>query len=190
MAAKIRTFVAVDVAPGVRQAIGRELPELQAAAPQFNWVRAENYHFTLSFLGDVNDRELPEICKAFQTAVQSIEEFELEIVGLAPFPSAERLKYIWAGVGYGKDDLIQLQSAVAGASFQLGFPRDREIYRPHLTIARAARDVRDNERVHALLAPLAERSFGVCSIDEVIVYASYPERQGPSYTPLATISLA
>jgi 2'-5' RNA ligase len=190
LAAKIRTFVAVDLAPGVRHAIARELPNLQEAAPHFNWVRAENYHFTLSFLGDVKDRELPEICKTFQNAAQSVDEFELEIVGLSPFPSNDRLKYIWAGVGRGKEELIQLQAAVADAALQLGFPRDRDVYRPHLTIARAGRERFANDQVAALLAPLENRSFGVCSVDEVIVYASYLERQGPTYVPMSTIALA
>ena len=134
MAARIRTFVAVNVGPDVRQAIDRELPKLIAAAPHLNWVKSENFHFTLSFLGEVRDNELPEICKVIADAVKPMEEFELEIVGLSAFPSIDRIKYIWAGVGLGKDELCQLQATVADAANRLGFPRDRDIYTPHLTI--------------------------------------------------------
>ena len=190
MAARVRTFVAVDVGPGVRHSIGREMPNLIAAAPQFNWVNVENFHFTLSFLGQVHDRELPEICQSIRDAVQSIEEFELEIVGLSAFPSSDRIKYVWAGVGLGKQELCQLQAAVAGAANRLGFPRDRDVYTPHLTIARAARNGSSNDAILSVLEPLGERSFGVCSIDEVIVYASYMERQGPTYVPMSTIALS
>lgn len=189
MSAKIRTFVAVDVGPGVRQSIGREMPRLQSAAPHFSWVRTQNFHFTLSFLGDVLDRELPEICRTIQAAVQPIEEFELEILGLNPFPSSERLKYIWAGVGHGREDLCRLQGAVADAALRLGFPRDRDIYTPHLTIARAARNAEPDTEILAALGPLRERSFGVCSIDEVIVYSSVRDRQGSIYVPISTIGL-
>ena len=190
MAARIRTFVAIDVAPGVRHSILREMPKLVAAAPHFNWVKVENLHFTLSFFGEVHDRELPEICQAIQKAVQSIEEFELEIVGLNAFPSSDRIKYVWAGVEHGKQELCQLQAAVASAANQLGFPRDREVYKPHLTLARAARSDSSNDGILSALVPLGARSFGICSIDEVIVYASYLERQGPTYVPMSTISLS
>lgn len=190
MAAKIRTFVAVDVGPGVRHAIRREMPKLTAAAPQFNWIKDENYHFTLSFLGDVHDRELPEICQTIKAATQTIEEFELEIVGLSAFPSSDRIKFVWAGVGFGKDELCQLQTAVADAATKLGFPRDRDVYTPHLTVARATRNGNSSDEILTALEPLAEKSFGVCSIDEVIVYASYLERSGPKYVPMSTIALS
>jgi RNA 2',3'-cyclic 3'-phosphodiesterase len=190
MAARVRTFVAIDVAPGVRHAIQREMPKLMAAAPHFNWVKVENFHFTLSFLGEVHDRELPEICNAIHNAVQSIEEFELEIVGLSAFPSSNRIKYVWAGVGHGKEELCQLQAAVANAANRLGFPRDRDVYTPHLTIARAARNGASQADILSVLEPLGERSFGVCSIDEVVIYASLLERQGPTYVPMSTISLS
>jgi 2'-5' RNA ligase len=193
MSSKIRTFVAVDVSPGVRQAIQREIPRLQAAEPSWNWTKVQNYHFTLSFLGDVLDRELPEICESFRKSVASIEEFELEIVGLRPFPSIDRVRYVWAEVGYGKKELCDLQSAVADAANQLGFPRDREIYTPHLTVARAGRGPARhdlNENLLAVLEPLQDHSFGVSSVDEVIVYSSLLEKQGPTYVPMSTISLS
>ena len=190
MAARIRTFIAVDVGPAVRGAIGRELPKLTAVAPQINWTKSENYHFTLSFLGDVREQEIPEICKVIQESVKAIEEFELEIVGLTAFPSVDRIKYVWAGVGFGKEELCQLQATVADAASRLGFPRDRENYRPHLTIARATRNEADDCGNLNVLASFAECSFGVCSIDEVIVYASYQEKSGPSYVPMSTISLS
>ncbi len=190
MAARIRTFVAVDVGPAVRSAIARELSKLIAVAPRINWTNSDQYHFTLSFLGDVRDQEIPEICKVIQDSVKPIEEFELEIVGLTVRPSIERMKFVWAGVGYGKEKLCELQTVVADAASRLGFQRDREIYTPHLTIARAARSESPPLDSLDLLAPFAERSFGVCSIDEVIIYASYPEKAGPKYVPMSTIPLS
>lgn len=189
MAAKIRTFVAVDIAPGVRDAIRRALPKLMAAAPQFNWIRAEQYHLTLAFLGDVADREIPEICAAFQQAVRSFEEFELEIVGLRVFPSIARMKYLWAGVGQGREELCALQAAVAETAQRLGFPRDRDVYSPHLTIARVPRGGQDVGEVLQELQVLEDKLFGISSIDEVVVYSSYLEKSGPTYVPMSTIGL-
>lgn len=193
MTAKIRTFVAIDVSPGIRQALLREMPRLKAAAPDFNWVNVQNFHFTLSFLGDVQDRELPEICQAFRAAVEPLEEFEFEVLGLRPFPSPDRIRFVWADVGYGKEELCRLQTAVADTATQLGFPRDREVYTPHLTLARAGGSTMASAEQDALLAalePLENHSFGVCSVDEVIVYSSLRERQGPTYVPLSTIALS
>jgi 2'-5' RNA ligase len=190
MGQKIRTFVAVDIGPGVRAALQRELPRLIDTAPEFNWIAPENFHFTLSFLGEVLDRETPDICQAIARAVERIEEFELEIVGLRAFPSVDRIRYVWAGVGRGKEELCRLQSTVADAVQTLGFPRDRETYTPHLTIARVRRHSPSRATDLSALDSLAEQSFGVCSIDEVIVFASYLDKKGPTYVPMSTISLA
>jgi 2'-5' RNA ligase len=190
MAAKIRTFIAVDIGSGVLGAIGRELPRLIAAAPDFKWVATEKMHLTLSFLGDLLDRDVPEICRAVTQAVQGIEEFEVEIVGLGGFPHNDRPRVVWAGVDQGRQELCELQAAVAGAVSQLGFPSDRDVYTPHLTLARAGREGHYSRDLVDLIGQMNRHSFGVTSVDEVVVYASYREKTGPNYVPMAHIELA
>lgn len=189
MKSRIRTFIAIDISPMVLGSLDNELPKLTAAAPEFKWVQTNNMHITLSFLGDVPDRDIPEVCGAVEKAVSTIEEFELEIVGLGAFPRNDRPRVVWAGVRNGRDEVCQLQAAVGQAVQQLGFLSDREIYVPHLTLGRAGRSATFTQELVDLIAETQDKQFGVCSVDEVVVYASYPERTGPVYVPMASLSL-
>ncbi len=176
--------------PAVLQSVAREFPRLQAAAPLYNWVALERLHLTLNFLGDVPDRDIPDICKCIQTAIAGVEEFEVEIVGIGAFPHHDRPRVVWAGVGFGRDELSTLQARLAAALQQLGFASDRETFKPHLTLGRAGREGAFPGHLTHVMRELEHYAFGVSSIDEVVLYASYREKSGPHYVPMASFDLA
>ena len=45
----IRTFVALALAPEIKQAIAAYLQPLRKLAKEINWVKSENLHLTLKF---------------------------------------------------------------------------------------------------------------------------------------------
>ncbi|MEX0613311.1 MAG: RNA 2',3'-cyclic phosphodiesterase, partial [Pirellulales bacterium] len=97
----IRTFIAVNASPEIRQAAGRLADRLRSAAGDVKWVGPENLHWTLQFLGDVDELEIPAVCSAVSTAVAPIESFDLEARGAGAFPAPDRPRTLWLGAGAG-----------------------------------------------------------------------------------------
>jgi 2'-5' RNA ligase len=116
------------------------------------WVRPENIHLSLKFLGDVEDTRAPELHAALKQAAGSrtvARPITLQIEGLGVFPDSHRPRILWAGVA--PDPALELlQHGVEQAFAPLGFPTEARAFRPHITLGRAARDARP--RVFAGLA--------------------------------------
>jgi len=111
------------------------------------WVRAENIHLSLKFLGDLDDAREPELREALKRAAGARSEprpLTLQITGFGVFPDYHRPHVLWAGVTP-DPGLELLQHAVEQTFAPLGFPTEARAFRPHVTLGRAARDARPRD---------------------------------------------
>jgi RNA 2',3'-cyclic 3'-phosphodiesterase len=180
---KLRTFIAVALPDDLRARAVAVADRLAAVAPNVKWVRPQSLHWTLQFLGNVDQREIAEICAAVAEAALAHEPFELEIRGVGAFPSPERPRTLWIGTGQGTEPMIALQGSIEESLAPLGFRGEARRFTPHLTIGRPGR----GEPPRALaqeLAALADFDGGTMLVDEVTVYSSQLTREGPIYEPL------
>ncbi|PIU77955.1 MAG: RNA 2',3'-cyclic phosphodiesterase [Candidatus Moranbacteria bacterium CG_4_10_14_3_um_filter_44_15] len=101
------------------------------------WVRWENFHLTLIFLGYVSDENILGVCEVIQSAVQDFQSFELEFVKIEPGPTDEIKKMIWA-TGEKSDELSDLKYRLDKAlGFHVGEKRE---FRPHITLGRIRKE--------------------------------------------------
>lgn len=186
---KIRTFVAVAASPEVCRGALDLVAALRVTAGDVKWVEDQNLHWTLQFLGDVDELETPAVCDAVAAALRDLEPFELEARGAGAFPSPDRPRTLWLGAGRGSKEMILLQKAIQKKLGKLGFRGEARRYVPHLTLGRAGRHARP-ESLSAELAELADYEAGSMLVDEVTVYASRLSREGPTYDILSRAPLA
>ena len=176
------------MSPEVRSRAGQLTARLQGTDAKVTWVKPPTMHLTLKFLGEVDLKEIPAVCDAVSRAVADIAPFELDARGAGAFPSVARPRTIWLGIGRGEDELVVLHDAVEQALGSLGFRRENRRFRPHLTIGRVRGD-RDVRALGQLVAQHAEFVGGVASVDEVIVFSSELEADGPVHEPLSVAPL-
>jgi len=149
------------------------------------WVRPENIHLSLKFLGDVDEARDSELRKALQRAAGTSGEprpLTLQIAGFGVFPDYHRPRVVWAGVTP-DPGLELLQHGVEQAFAPLGFPTEARAFRPHVTLGRAARDARPGD-LTGLEAMLAGTNFDESvTVDEVDLMQStlQPGGAGPVY---------
>ena len=91
---KIRTFVAVEISSKVRSRAADLIEIFSSQGGNFKWVDTENLHFTLCFLGDVDDRELNDVCQAVARGASQVSPFELTCGGVGAFPEIDRPRTI------------------------------------------------------------------------------------------------
>ena len=93
----MRLFVALEIPATVRDNLATLIKELRNAEPKARWVRAENLHVTLKFLGETPSEKLEDIQNAL-SAVHSEQPVELDFRGLGFFPNEIRPRVLWAGM--------------------------------------------------------------------------------------------
>lgn len=188
---RTRTFIAVEASEAVRSGALAIAGQLCRIADGIKWVERENLHWTLQFLGDIDDAEIAEVCERVGKVAAATPAFSLEVVGVGAFPDLERPKTLWIGAGQGTEEMRGLQSAIEASLAGMGFRGERRRYVPHLTIGRVSdRGNAIRPTLAAYLADLADHPVGEMIVDEVTVYASRLARAGAEYTVLARADLA
>lgn len=185
----IRTFVALEVSKDVRSRTHRMIGRLRQSGAAANWVEPENLHLTLNFLGDVDDRRVNEVCQAAKEVARNHEPFEVKLRGVDAFPRLQAPRVMWAGVEVGGEQVEQLQRELTTAFRDLGFPKERGKFVPHLTIGRLRRGKSANESLRSLLAKHHDFDAGTALIEEMVVFSSLLESGSPIYTPLSRMTL-
>lgn len=187
---KTRTFIAIEANDEVRSGALAAADRLRRVAEGVKWVEPENLHWTLQFLGDIDDAEIAEVCRRVGEVAAATGSFSLSVVGVGAFPDSQRSKTLWVGAGEGAAEMVALQGATEAALSDMGFRSDRRRYVPHLTIGRVSgRGHATNPELAGRLAKLASEPIGEMLVDAVTVYASRLARAGAAYTVLARLEL-
>src|SRR6267143_963614 len=130
----MRLFVALEIPSTVRENFAALLKSLRAISPQTRWVRPENLHVTLKFIGEVPDTKLAAIRSALAGA-RSDQPVTLDFRGLGFFPNEKHPRVFWAGIE-ASPNLKGLAADIDKATEKLGIPVEKRPFAPHLTLAR------------------------------------------------------
>jgi 2'-5' RNA ligase len=188
----IRTFIAIEVGNDVKARAADLIKRLKKAEADVRWVPTQNMHITLKFLGDVPNVEVPDVCKHVAAAAAEIEPFEIEFQSAGAFPTNDRPKTLWLGVapGEGLDRLAALNAAIEERLHkEMGFPKEHRRFQPHLTIGRVNQFNAAQHALGELVEQHAAFDAANTEIDEVLVFASYLEKAGPTYNVMGRAEL-
>lgn len=187
----VRTFVAIDCSEKLRSACEKAIVALTDVVDDARWVLPENIHLTLQFLGEVQDRELPAICRCVQSAVQGIPSFGVKCRSIGAFPTVEKPNTIWVDVIDPDENLVKLQNRIANSLDEsLGFPVERRPFKPHLTLGRTKTRQFQTPEWQKAVDRYKKHEFGPLHVSQVVVYSSELERRRPTYTALSRCALS
>ena len=186
---KTRTFVAIAASADVRERALQAITLLRESADNVKWVAKENLHWTLQFLGEVGDAEVAEVCRRVARVAERFEPFRLDAKGIGAFPKVERPRALWLGAGEGSETLCELQDAIEASLSVIGFRGERRRFVPHLTLGRVGRGNHGGDRLVEKLQTLDRFDGETMQVENVIVYASELEREGPTYHVMARAEL-
>jgi len=186
----LRLFVAIDLDAEARGSVGAEqqrLARVLDARGSLRWVKPEQMHLTLSFLGEVDEARGAAVADAMRAPIP-VAPFTMRFRGLGVFPPRGAPSVLWLGVADGSAQAIDLQRRVADRLEPLGGPREARPYHPHLTLARW-RDGRPGAARRALAAD-GGREIARVDVRYVTLYQSRLSPHGPTYTALAQAELS
>jgi RNA 2',3'-cyclic 3'-phosphodiesterase len=183
----IRSFVAVLLPEPVRAELAAVSAELRGRTSGLAWVRADNLHLTLRFLGAVEPVTLGRVREAVTVAAGAVSPFTVTLGGLGGFPSGRAPRVVWAGVVSGGAGLGALHAALEAALVARGIPGDPRAFHPHVTLARAR-----NRRGAGGLASLlcVGSSFGEVKVRALHLMRAELHPRGARYSVLTEALLA
>jgi len=133
-----QTFIAIGLPASVREGLG-ELAELMAPLWEqgaVRWVKMENHHLTLRFLGDTDEGAIPRLIEGLEEIVAGQQPFRVMLDSIGTFPGGNRPRVIWVGLTDPEARLAPLQQQVESLARSLGWEREKQRFKPHLTLGR------------------------------------------------------
>jgi 2'-5' RNA ligase len=185
----MRTFIAVPTTAEVRARVAALIERLNRAGASVKWVRPEQVHFTLKFLGEVDDELTPEVCNRVTEVARGVAPFHLHVQGVGAFPRRSRPRTIWLGAAEGEQQMVVLHGAIDKALLPMGFRREQRHFVPHLTVGRLRSGSPQVDALAALLERNVDYHGGTMPVQELVVMASFLDRSGPTYQPLGRMTL-
>ncbi len=178
----MRLFVAIVPPARVLAELAEAVAPLQAARPELRWTTRTDWHLTLTFLGDVAERVLPDLTVRLERAAARHPERQLAVGGGGAFPGPRRARVVWAGIE-SDVDLGPLAASVAAGARRAGAPPPDEgrRYRAHVTLARC----RSQADVMELTSALASLAGSPWTADSVRLIRSNPGGE-PRYEDLGS----
>ena len=183
----MRLFVALEIPSAVRDNLAAMIRDMRPLAPQCKWVRAENLHVTLKFIGETRPENLGAIGRAL-SSVQSKQNVDVHFLGLGFFPNEKRPSVLSAGVEP-STNLRTLAGDIDRVLEASGIPREKRAFTPHLTLARL-KDSGLPEKLRTAIQQNATRDFGALNAHEFHLIESQLKPSGAEYTKLQSFSFA
>ena len=128
-----RLFVAIDLPNAVKGALIALKTEIEGA----KWVKAENMHLTLRFIGEVDAAggRLTPIKDALATVKGEAFDMTLASVGRFPEGTKKPPRVLWVGIE-SPPALVRLYQSIEAALKGIGFAPDDRGFSAHITLAR------------------------------------------------------
>ncbi len=184
----IRTFIAVELPPEIREAMAGVQAELKKSGADVGWVRAEGVHLTLKFLGDVEEGEVVKLCDALSGMLAGEAPFILRAKGIGAFPTPKAPRVVWLGVEGDTERLSALAETVERVCAGLKFPRESRPFKSHLTLGRV-KSPRGRDALVKALESFRDADLGEFKADAVSVMKSELKPFGAVYTEMRRIVL-
>ncbi len=183
----MRVFVAIELDEGVRSALADLQAKLGRACQGVRWTAPHLLHLTVRFLGEVPDKDVVDVAEAVAQAAGEARACTFELAECGCFPRRGPVRIVWAGVRDASGLLERCVDRVEAALEDIGYPRERRPFSPHITIGRVRED-RSGGRNRAATDAM---TFGPLSqpAAAVTLMRSDLAPGGPTYTPLGKTEL-
>jgi 2'-5' RNA ligase len=187
----MRVFIAIDIDEDNRAALGNLQQRLQSKVDikksDAKWVKPENIHLTLKFLGEIRDEQVVDVCNVVKEVADRHNSFDLDIESVGHF-GGRNARVLWIGTGKGRENLLQLQKDLEQQLASAGWPPEKRAYSGHLTLCRV-RHPKAGFKLAQIAGEYRDFKLGIMPAESVSVYQSELTPAGPIYTVLGEYEL-
>jgi len=183
----LRLFVAVELGPEIQGRLVAVQDALRACTA-VRWVRPENLHLTLRFLGEVPQERTLQIREALEQVARHHSPLEIVLEGVGAFPGLRRPRVLWVGVSAGQEALGRIARHLDRALEALGFRPEGRGFVGHVTLGRVAQPGAARLLEHAIGAFTSD-PLGFGQVSEICLFRSRLHPIGPMYSVLQRFAL-
>lgn len=181
---KIRSFLAFELPLEIKNIVARVSGELRQSTLNARWVKADNIHLTMVFMGNIETEDIPAIGKGVHDVCQTYHPFDISLNGIGCFPNKRNPRVLWLGLDGDLEQMSIFRDDLQRYLSDFGIKEEKRKFKPHLTLGRFRKPKRLNVQQDEALSKHEHVSSSVCSLEELILFKSDLKPGGAVYTKL------
>lgn len=183
----MRSFIAIELTEKARREIVAKTAEFRSKGSKragVTWVKPENLHVTLVFLGDIEEKQISLVVVLLLEILSTVKPFELRIGRPADLGG----RVLVVEIDDPQQALVTIVKRIRESCKSIGITTETRKFRPHVTIAR----IRGHKSADRLIKENNRTVFDPVSftVKEAVLFKSCFGSNGVSYLPLARIPLS
>lgn len=175
----MRLFIAIPIRPETMLLKQRALLQNNLSDEMINWVKEENMHLTLKFLGKISAKQLPEIIDAVSNCVPNQVSFPMTLERIGIFGSSYYARVVWVGIRENQQ-LKNLQESLLKELEKVGFQSDRQNFVPHFTLGRIKK-IQHKDHFKRVMEKVEKGFIQETRVDGFLLLESILTPEGPVY---------
>lgn len=179
---KIRSFLAFELPLEIKNIVARVSGELRQSTLNPRWVKVDNIHLTVVFMGSIETEDTPAITRVVREVCQTYGPFDISLKGIGCFPNRRSPRVLWLGLDGDLEPMSEFRDALQGHLKGFGIKEEKRKFKPHLTLARFRKPKKMGAKEDQLLSNYEDISSAVCSLKELILFKSDLKPTGAVYT--------
>ena len=181
----MRTFIAVDLPKELKEKISSIIEKLAKCDLQAKWVKPENIHMTLKFLGNVDEKQIDVVKSIISEVTLTFKKIVVECSEFGFFPNEKHPRVFFIKTDK-EDQLRKIYQELEEKLSHIGFEKE-ERFKSHLTLCR----FKGKRNIDCLIREIKGIKFSQkLNIEEIALFKSTLTRSGPIYEKIFTASLA
>ena len=187
---EIRSFVAFDLSPEIGKIMARVSEELRKSSLDVRWVKVENIHLTVVFMGNINEANITPIGDVVQEVCLSSGPFDVSLKGLGSFPNPKNPRVLWIGLDGDLERMALFRDDLQKRLTPFGIKEETRRFKPHLTLGRFRRYKRGDPQLNEIIRRYNDLTDSFFSLKELSMFRSDLKPGGAEYTKLKAWPLA
>jgi|SRR3989338_1573801 len=170
----MRFFIAIEIPEDAKERLAAVKESMDYRLAKVTWVKKENMHLTLKFLGNLRPAEIDKVKEGLRKI--KFHRFDVSFDSIGVFPSEEYIRIIW--VGLKPEEYIENLKLQIDEMLEKLFKKEKD-FRAHITLGRV-KYLEDKERVLNRLKEIKVDGDRFI-VDSFKLMKSALTRQGPIY---------
>lgn len=188
----MRAFIAIDPPQEIKNYLADIQTKLKKSNADVKWVKPQNIHLTLKFLGEIDDTKLHKIIDILNGISLNHAGFFMRTAHVGAFPRIQSPRVIWVGIDKGNDRITSIVHELEEKIEKIGLPKEEKSFSSHITIGRTKSSL-NREKLSGLLNNAAHEglatNFPEFFVPNIILFKSVLTPQGPVYETLKEFNL-
>lgn len=179
----MRTFIAIELNNAIKQELAGLQDKFKTAGADVKWVKPENVHLTLKFLGNIDEEKAGKVKSILDNIASKYKKFQISLFKIGCFPRLEHPRVVWVGIDQGCADIEEIAKNLEEELEGIGFAKEKRPFSAHLTLGRVRSPKGRAELVQKIKA-LEVHSSASLDVAELVLFKSTLTPTASIYTPL------